>query len=257
MTVESLKNIWERDLLPSIKKEFKIEFDNIKGEITALNIKCADIERSQNYLSKDYDNFKESLQTVKKHVSETSQKIKNLEERLQTTEDNTYNQQVLVDNVQQYQRRDCIEITGVPVLPTDNPKQIVVEVGELMGIDVTEDHISTAHRLPSTKKVPNRIIAKFVYRDKKEEFYKRRRQFTGKKSIDIPCVANEYGESIYESNKIYINESLTPYRRKLFGKINEFKRTNKWKHIWSVINGKILLRQTGDSSVEFDQFLNK
>ena len=210
---------------------------------------------------KDYDNFKESLQTVKKHVSETSQKIKNLEERLQTTEDNTYNQQVLVDNVQQYQRRDCIEITEVPVLPTDNPKQIVVEVGELMGIDVTEDHISTAHRLPSTKKVPNGIIAEFVHRDKKEEFYKRQRQLTGKKSIDIPCVANEYGKSIYESNKIYINESLTPYRRKLFGKINEFKRTNKWKHIWSV-NGKILLRQTDDSSVvgfttyeEFDQFL--
>ena len=35
------------------------------------------------------------------------------------------------------------------------------------------------------------------------------------------------------------NESLTPYRRKLFGKINEFKRTNKWKYIWTV-NGKIL-----------------
>ena len=90
LTIESLKNIWESELLLSIKKEFKIEFDNIKSEIKALNIKCAEIERSQNYLSKDYDNFKESLQTVKKHVSETSQKIKNLEERLQTTEDNTY-----------------------------------------------------------------------------------------------------------------------------------------------------------------------
>jgi hypothetical protein len=57
------------------------------------------------------------------------------------------------------------------------------------------------------------------------------------------------------------NESLTPYRRKLFGKINEFKHTNKWKYIWTV-NGKILLRQTDDSNVlgfttcdEFDQFL--
>ena len=41
LTVESLKNIWESDLLPNIKKEFKIEFDNVKGEIKVLNIKCA------------------------------------------------------------------------------------------------------------------------------------------------------------------------------------------------------------------------
>ena len=74
-----------------------------------------------------------------------------------------------------------------------------------MGIDVTEHHISTAHRLPSTKKMPNRIIAKYVHRDKKDKFYKRQSQLPGKKSKDIPCIANEYGKSIHESNKIYIN----------------------------------------------------
>ena len=143
---------------------------------------------------------------------------KSLFKRIQTAEDNIYDQQVLIDNVQQYQQCNCIEIAGVPVSPADNPKRIVVEIREMMGIDVTEHDISTAHRLPSTKKMPNRIIAKFVHRDKKDEFYKRRSQLTGKKSKDIPCIANEYGKSIHESNKIYINELLTPYRRKLFGK---------------------------------------
>ena len=56
------------------------DFDNIKDEIKALNDKCAKIEQSQGYLLTDFDNFKESLQTTKKHVAEASQKIKKLEE---------------------------------------------------------------------------------------------------------------------------------------------------------------------------------
>ena len=55
----------------------------------------------------------------------------------------------------------------------------------MMGIDVTKHHISTAHRLPSTKEMPNRIIVKFVHRDRKDEFFKRRSKLTGKKSKDI------------------------------------------------------------------------
>ncbi len=182
LTVASLKQIWESELLPSIKKEFKTDFDNIKDEIKVLNDKCVKIEGSQGY----FDNFKESLQTNKKHVAEASRKIKKLGERKQTAEDNIYDQQVLIDNVQQYQRRDCIEITEVPVFSlADNPKRTAVEIGEMMGIDVTKHHISTAHRLPSTKEMPNRIIAKFVHRDRKDEFFKRRSKLTGKKSKDI------------------------------------------------------------------------
>lgn len=66
-------------------------------------------------------------------------------------------------SIQRYQRCNCIEITGVPVSPTEDLKRIVVEVGEMMGIEVNKNHISVGHRLPATKKVPNRIIANFVH----------------------------------------------------------------------------------------------
>ena len=82
----------------------------------------------------------------------------------------------------------------------------------------------------------------------------------GKKLKDIPCLANEYGQSIHESNTININESLMPFQRNLFGKINELKQSNRWKHIWTV-NGKVMLRQMDDSKVigltmfkDFQQF---
>ena len=62
--------------------------------------------------------------------------------------------------------------------------------------------------------------------------------------------------------KIYINESLTAYRRRLFGKINSFKNTNKWKYLWTT-NGTIHLRQTDSSQTfhfdtmeDFEEFAN-
>ena len=96
--------------------------------------------------------------------------------------------------MQQYLRRDCIEITGIPILPLDNPKQLVQELGSLIDVSVSEDQISTAHRLPDTKKVKNRIIVKFVQRDKREEFYKKKKNLVGKKSSLLPSVQAEMGK---------------------------------------------------------------
>ena len=71
-----------------------------------------------------------------------------------------------MDNIEQYLRCDCIEITGI--VSQDNPKQIAVELGEMLGIEVTEHHISIAHRLPPTRKIWNQIIVKFLHRNMKE-----------------------------------------------------------------------------------------
>lgn len=66
-------------------------------------------------------------------------------------------------------RRDCLGITGIPVIPLDNPNRLVVELFSALDIDLNEQEISTAHRLPATKKVKERIIVKFVRRDKRNE----------------------------------------------------------------------------------------
>ena len=75
-------------------------------------------------------------------------------------------------------------------------------------------------------------------RETRDKIYRSKNKLAGKTSKDLPSVAQEIGKSINNAAKIYINESLTPYRKKLFAQINEFRRNNQWKYIWSV-NGKI------------------
>jgi hypothetical protein len=170
---------------------------------------------------------------------------------------------VAIDEIQQYQRRDCLEITGIPTLPNDKPKNIVMELGATLGVLLNENDISTAHRLPPTRKIQDRIIVKFIRRDIREEIYKKRKVLNGKLTDCLPSVKAEIGKSISQPTIIFINESLTAYRKRLSGKIHDYRRQHNYKFIWTA-NGKILLRQTESLPVnsftteeEFQRFTSK
>ena len=77
------------------------------------------------------------------------------------------------DDLEQYGRRECVEIRGIPV-PSDPKSEdtnaVVKSVGDLMGISVTDNDISVSHRMPQSKRYkgkqcgPPAIIAKFTRR---------------------------------------------------------------------------------------------
>lgn len=48
-------------------------------------------------------------------------------------------------------RRDCLEISGVPPSESYSSNDIVRSVGKLIGIQVTDGNITTAHAVPSFK----------------------------------------------------------------------------------------------------------
>ena len=95
----------------------------------------------------------------------------------------------------------------------------------------------------------------------REKVYKKRASLMRKSMKDLPSVTKKTGKSIQRANKIYINESLTSYRNRLFGRIHKFKNSNKFRFFWAV-NGKISLRESRTSRVykfttheEFEKFL--
>ena len=70
-----------------------------------------------------------------------------------------------------------MEITVVPI----THKQIVKEIGSLIGVEIKDSDIAAAHKLPDSKKVKNRMIFKFLQRDKREEVYKKRKNLVEKR----------------------------------------------------------------------------
>ena len=118
----------------------------------------------------------------------------------------------------------------------DNPVLLVQEMSAIMAVDLDKNDISIAHRLPPTNKVvKNRLIVKFSRREKRDD----------------------------NKAQIHVNESLTTYRKRLLGRVLEFKRKHNYKFAWTA-NGKILLKKMENSSMkcfvtheEFEEFLHQ
>ena len=79
LTIDSIKELWVKEFLPSIQKELRSEIEDLKSKITSVAAKCDEIESSQKYLSNEYDNFKRSLQGTKKEVTDINRSIEGLE----------------------------------------------------------------------------------------------------------------------------------------------------------------------------------
>ncbi|XP_031568584.1 uncharacterized protein LOC116303223 [Actinia tenebrosa] len=241
MDAETLKE----EIKKEVKKQVKAELIHLNNAIKELKDKCTTLENSQDFISKQFEEITEAWSETKK---QSAQKIKPMEVNIQNLKDkvdkaNTdlYNLHSELDDVQQYLRRDCIEIVGIPKLEDDDPVELVKELCSSIDVELDEDDISTVHRLPDTRSVKDRMIAKFVRRSKKEEVYNNRQKLHGKTAKSLPSVKADNNNNNSKS-RIFINESLTINRKKLFSKVYDFKKKNRYKHLWTM-NGKIYLKK--------------
>ena len=163
--------------------------------------------------------LKAENKSLKTKVLESENELKALKE--------TYN------DLDQYLRRDCVEIRGLPVgSECANTNDVVLKVAEKIGVDLVPSERSVSHPLPS-RTVPtkqegntrlNAIIVKFVRRDVKEKFYHARKNLKN-------LTASDFG---YQSrNKVYINENLTRKNKELFNSTLKIKKEKGFKYIWT------------------------
>ena len=255
LNVNDLRKIWKEEFLPSIKCELKSDLEALRTSIKTLTARDNGIEKSLSFISEKYESVLKTLKSLNQTTNTLGKKHAQLTKIADSLAEraNRVEQAVridgAIDEVQQYSRRDCLEITGIPILPEENPKQLIKEIGTLIDVNVEDANLAAAHRLPDTKNVKHRLIVKFVHSDKREEMYKKRRNLIGKNISNLPSVQAAMGLAATSNNKIHINESLTGYRKQLFGRINDFKRKNNYKYLWTA-NGKIMLKAQDSSQTK-------
>lgn len=235
ITVEQLKTILDEKLAP-----LKLNISDLRGKL----------DEAMKFLDVANANYEEVLhkldvQQAERHELIAENKIlksamRSMEDKMSQINDN-YN------NMEQYSRRECLEIHGIPQ-PQDpkaeDTNDIAVKIGELMGVKVSQEDISVSHRLPMSMKYKGKrsqpsIIVKFVRRDVKEMYYRARKQLKGFTTKDIGYAA---------MSNIYINESLTEKNKELFRACIKAKRELQYTFLWTT-NGNIYLRKDEHSVV--------
>lgn len=253
--IETLRKLWRDEFLPTIRKELQLELSKLNDAIKLLNARCQSIEDSQSLINEKFEEQKNLFHETKRQTTEIQSDVNLFHEDFARLENRTSDSEYFIDDMQQYLRRDCVEITGIPESQNENLTTITCELAASIGVTVKEEDISTINRLPDTKKVKNRIIAKFTRRSKRDEIYKSRKKLAGKTTQSIPSC-----KSAPTGSKIFINESLTSYRKRLYGRILQYKKTHNYKFILTQ-NGKIYLKydetspaNTFTTEAAFDSF---
>ena len=183
-------------------------------------------------INQKYDDFSKKITSLEGENTVLKNSVRNIEKSFEKLS-MSYN------DFEQYGRRECVEIKGIPDAIGEATNELVVKVGQLIGVPVKGSDISISHRLPSkSSKAVNchTIIATFVRRDVKEKFYRARGQLWNKTTKDL-------GYSI--NNHIYISESLAEANKNLFHSCLKYKKDNGYKFIWT-LNGKIFIRKYMD-----------
>ena len=220
ITVEELRTTFDEKLAP------------LKAEIGELRLF---IENA----NKKYDDVLKKLKEQEKENKEIIKENQFLKSTVKALDSHVRKLQVACNDLQQYSRRECLEIQGIPV--TGRGYLVMLEN---LWVWIKEDNISVSHWLPTSSKYKGKatdpaIIVKFVRRDVKERYYKGRKHLKD-------CTTRNLG--FPGMKHIYINESLTERNKELFNECVKFKKDLKFLYIWTS-NGKIYLRKTQDSPV--------
>lgn len=229
--------------------------EKLEQKLTPLNVTITELKKTLDeamdhvkFVNAKYDEIQKKLKTYDDERKALQNENKILRAAVQSM-DNSISAMMKTNNeLEQYTRRECVEIRGIPVPAVPSEEQsnnIVKEIGKLIGVEIAESDISVSHRMPpgrsykGKKTGPPHIIVKFTRRDVKDNFYRARTKLKDKTTQDL-------GYSV--KNNIYLAESLTEKNRELFKDCLQKKKDMKFNFIWTS-NGKIFMRKDNDNPV--------
>ena len=208
----------------------------IQNEVKILHEKSDHTLGSLTFISNEYDDFSMKLkkftrenQSITANINFLNGKIASLNDKQNTTEQQ-------LDGLEQYGRRENLEIHGIPESRNESTNNIVKRIAEKLKLKLSDRDISTSHRIPKSKSdLHPPIIVRFSNRDKRNEIFSNR-----PKSASSLFNAN--------SENYVIKENLTKFRKFLYGEAYKTKIAFNFKFLWTW-QGQILLRKNDTSKI--------
>lgn len=196
-------------------------------------------------LAKDVDALREEVAAMKESLSMFNDLYETM--KTQNAQLAKENKNLKTENVQlskrlgdleQYTRLNNVEVKGVPCTKGEDCLAIVQEIGNKIGCPVTPADIDVVHRVPA--KTDTNIIARFCCRSKKAEFTSHAKK--------ARLTTETLGFKRETHSNVYVNDHLTPEKKRLFAKALALKKENGWKFLW-IDNCIIKARQADQSHV--------
>ena len=211
----------ENQQLQQELKELKAALNANQRETEKLKTQLTKAEKANDALQKELEQVRHKLY---RQIEETNRLDENY------------------DELEQYSRKNSLEVVGVPESAYTSTEEVIIRIGEAVDVNINPEDIEISHKLKRKNSRP--IIVKFLSHKVKSRLYKARTKLKGLKVSDI---FPSYATASLQEQRIFINENLTDYRRKLFWKANQKKKDNMIISAWT-IDGKIFVKTSPDGA---------
>ena len=200
-----------------------------------------ELQKSMDFINHKYELMKTELVTTTKELNSLKSENTLIKNELLNLQNEVKIHKDKLDEAEQYGWRECLEFRGVPVSVNEDTSEIIANIASLLDLDIRRDDISISHRIKpknpaSNNNSPPPIIAKFIRREERDEFYQARKRLKDYSTKDLEGVGR------LGDNKIYISESLTRKNKELFNEALKLKKEFHFKFIWTFY-GRIFLRK--------------
>lgn len=237
-SVKSVSSVSEstiptKDVIVRVLEEFKREvfeeFKAIRGEVAELTESVKFMSDKVDKVTAATEKMSLELQALKKENEKLTASNAILTREVSTLKER-------MRDIEQYSRRNNIEISGIPVTPNESVLEIVKDTGKALGVELQDHHVTAAHRIPSYKRerTPS-LIVQFQNKMLRDTWIGKYRE---KKSM----TANEVNTS-YPKQRMYINEHLSPDNKQFLYNLKQRCREVGYDFAW-FREGKFFVRKT-------------
>ena len=206
----------------------KQDFENYKAEpqITIGNKITEAINKLNEAITVKLENNKdEIIQSLKNEVSSLQNSVDKLESQVRLLEEALINNEIKINNVDQYSRWNNIVIQGI--LQSVKYKDLedkVINVLDKVNVKVTKNDIEACHRLGDSRKT----IVRFVNRKHSFETLKNKKMLM---SVDLTSIG------LSKNTNLFLSQILSDYNNKIAFHCRELRRKRLIDSTW-VYGGK-------------------
>jgi hypothetical protein len=212
----------------------------IKSDVEKIRTEQKEMIKSIEHCFELINDNKKIISKHESEINSCANDIVSVSNRITTLQSELNKVNRELSTLQQYTRKNCINIVGVPFEKNENITETIKKISASINFDFNSNMIDNCHRLSNktNQNFPPQIVVKFCRNIDKEKFL----QCKTKKG---KLLAGDLG---WENNNniVYINESMSPFNRVLFLKGKELQKQNLLKYVW-FRNGNVFVRRNEHS----------
>ena len=177
-------------------KSIRSEMTDLKSTLQKQKDDITALKASLEHTTKKYNDAERALTAARKKIQEQEEEIGELYD--------------LQDKLEQYPRKNSLEIHGVPESAYTETEDVVLKLAEALDVPVEPKDIEICHKLNRKGNKP--ITVKFISHKVKTNLYRARVKLKDVKGSDIfpHCSPS----TLVQADGIFLNENLTSYRKK-------------------------------------------